>query len=145
MKYKSVQLQPRKYLFRFQIKRLTTFYLNEKACRRGITSGKTSREEVNIFIVWFPSILSEFLKNIFQNKVICRLKRDAVAMCKKGIHKRFAMFTEKHLCWSSFFHKVAGCFPANSAKSLRTNILKNIYESLLLLKLTFQITFIEND
>ena len=43
-----------------------------------------------------------------------------------SIFKNFAKFTGKHLCWSSFFDKVAGCVLAqvslyvNFAKFLRT-------------------------
>ena len=68
-------------------------------------------------------------------------------MCsiKKTVLKNFAIFTEKHLCWS-FFNKSAGlqacnfiekrlhhrCFPVNIAKFLRTPILKNVCKRLLL-------------
>ena len=58
---------------------------------------------------------------------------------KKGVLRNFAKFTEKHLCHSLFFNKVAGlrpatllkkrlwyrCFPVNFAKFLRTPILQN--------------------
>ena len=63
--------------------------------------------------------------------------------CKKGVLKNFAILTWKHLCWSLF----AGlqvcnyikkrlqryCFPVNSAMFLRTHILKNTCEWLLLI------------
>ena len=56
---------------------------------------------------------------------------------KKGVLKNCAKFTGKHLCWSLFFHKVAGlrpaillkkrlqhrCFPVNFAQFLKTPIL----------------------
>ena len=32
--------------------------------------------------------------------------------CKKGVLKNFTNFTEKHLCQSLFFNKVAGLMPA---------------------------------
>ena len=46
--------------------------------------------------------------------------------CKKGVLSKFAKSTEKRLCQSLFFSKVAGlsCFPVNFAKFLRTLILK---------------------
>ena len=57
--------------------------------------------------------------------------------CKKGVLKSFAKFTEKRLCQSLFFNKVAGlryatllkkrlwhrCFPVNFAKFLKTPFL----------------------
>ena len=64
---------------------------------------------------------------------------------KKGVLKKFVNFTEKHLCWSLFLIKLQvwacifikkrlqhWCFPVNFAKFLRTCILKNICERLLL-------------
>ena len=64
---------------------------------------------------------------------------------KEVVLKNFGNFTRKHLCWS-LFNKVAvlqafnfikkrlqhRCFPMKFRKSLRTPILKNIYERLLL-------------
>ena len=47
---------------------------------------------------------------------------------KKSVHKNFANFTEKHLCWSFFLNKTSVKF----AKFLGTPLLKNIYERLLL-------------
>ena len=35
---------------------------------------------------------------------------------KNGIHKDFAKFTGKHLCWSLFFDKVSGLQPATLLK-----------------------------
>ena len=65
---------------------------------------------------------------------------------KKTLLKNFAMFTGKHLCWNLCFNKNAGlqtcnfikkrlqhrCFLDNTAKFLRTAILRNICERLLL-------------
>ena len=65
---------------------------------------------------------------------------------KNAALKNFAIFTEKHLYWSLFFNKVAGLRPAtlfkkrlqhnffsmNIAKFLKTPILKNTREWLLL-------------
>ena len=59
----------------------------------------------------------------------------------KGVLWSFAKFTEKHLCQSLFFNKVAGirpdtlwhrCFPMNFAKFLRTPFLENTSWRLLL-------------
>ena len=47
---------------------------------------------------------------------------------KRGVFKNFAIFTGKHLFWS-LQHRF---FPVKSAKFLRTPILKNICERLLL-------------
>ena len=65
---------------------------------------------------------------------------------KKGILKKFAKLTGKHLCQSLFFKKVKGvrpgtllknrlwhrCFPVNFAKFLRAPVLQNTYGRLLL-------------
>ena len=62
---------------------------------------------------------------------------------KKVVLKNFAIFTEKHLCCSLFLICVKACnfikktlqhrcFPMNIAKFLRTPILRNIWEQLLL-------------
>ena len=65
---------------------------------------------------------------------------------KKGVLKNFAKFTGKHLCQGLFSNKVGGlrpatllkkrlwhgCFPVNFPIFLRTSILKNICERLLL-------------
>ena len=39
--------------------------------------------------------------------------------CKKGVLRNFAKFTEKHLCQSLFFNKVAG-LPPNMQSKHRT-------------------------
>ena len=88
-------------------------------------------------------------ENINDNK-FCVLvwiqKQPPDVFYKKVVLKNFAIFTGKHLCWSFFwielqtwrslnfinkrlYHK---CFPVNIAKILRTPILKNICERLLL-------------
>ena len=53
---------------------------------------------------------------------------------KKAVLKFFAIFIEKTLSWSLFLIELFqhGCFPVNIAKILRTPILKNICERLLL-------------
>ena len=67
--------------------------------------------------------------------------------CRKGVLRHFTKFTEKHLCQSLFFNKVAGlrpttllkrrlqhkCFPVNFQKFLRTFFLTEHLRWLLLL------------
>ena len=48
------------------------------------------------------------------------IQKQPPKFCKKGVLKNFAKFTEKQLCQSLFFNKVASCFPVNFAKFLRT-------------------------
>ena len=48
-------------------------------------------------------------------------KQPLEVFCKKNIFKNFAIFTEKHLCWSLFFNFIKkklqhGCFPVNIVK-----------------------------
>ena len=66
--------------------------------------------------------------------------------CKKGVLRNFAKFTGQHLCQSLYFNKVAGLraatllkqrlwhtyFPVNIAIFVRTPILENSCERLLL-------------
>ena len=65
---------------------------------------------------------------------------------EKAVLKNFVNFTEKHLCWNPYFNKNVGlqgcsyikkrlqrrCFLTNIEKFLRTPILKNICELLIL-------------
>ena len=56
---------------------------------------------------------------------------------KKGVLKSFTIFTGKHLLWTLAFNFIKKtlqhrCFPVNTANFLRTSILKNIWEGLLL-------------
>ena len=37
--------------------------------------------------------------------------------CEKGVHKNFAKFTEKYMCQSLFFNKVAGLIPTTLLKN----------------------------
>ena len=62
-------------------------------------------------------------------------KQPSKVFCKKGVLRKFAKFTGKHLCQSLFFNKVVGlrpaallekrlwyrCFPVNCSKFLRTS------------------------
>ena len=71
---------------------------------------------------------------------------------RKGVLKRLANFTGKHLYWSLFLRDRQACnfikerlrhmyFPVKFAKCLRAPILKNICERLLLLELETRILF----
>ena len=76
-------------------------------------------------------------------------------LLKKGVLKRIANLTGKHLFWSFFFNKAAGLrpttllkkrlqhryFPMKVAKFLRTPILKNICQWLLLDYVWFLLLF----
>ena len=66
-----------------------------------------------------------------------------------GVLKNFVIFTGKHLCWSLFLIKLQAykfiekrlqnwCFPLHVRKFLRTSILKNISERLLVIILLVQ-------
>ena len=93
-------------------------------------------------LVFSVKIVSQKLSS----SVICNQSfRSSHQRCsiKKAVLKNFAIFTRKYLCWSN---KTAGlkvccfikkrlqhrCLPMCFAKILRTSILKNIYERLLL-------------
>ena len=61
---------------------------------------------------------------------LCLLQRQPPDMFyKKGVLNNFTLFTGKHVCW----RLQHACFPVNIAKFLKTPILKNICERLLLL------------
>ena len=73
-------------------------------------------------------------------------KHPSELLCRKGVLRNFAKFTEKHLRQSLSLHKVAGlrsatllkkrlwhkCFSVNFAKFLRTPFLQNTSRRLLL-------------
>ena len=76
------------------------------------------------------SVLNFVREFIPKYLTISRSSRSKV-FYKKGVHRNFAKFTEKHLCQSHFLNKVSGlrpakkrlwhrCFPVNFAKFLRT-------------------------
>ena len=83
-----------------------------------------------------------------------RSSRQAV-FCQKGVLKNFTKLTRKHLCWSLFFHRVAGLrpvtwfrkrlkdgrFPENFAKFLKHIFSQNTSGGCLYLNL-FEILFI---
>ena len=76
--------------------------------------------------LWIEPLLQMMLKQLDLKK---RNKSTHLEVfCKKGALKNFTKFTEKHLCQSRFFNKVAGplkkrlwhrCFSMNFAKFLR--------------------------
>ena len=69
----------------------------------------------------------------------CGQKEPPEVLCKKGVLRNSAKFTEKHLCQSLFFNKVAGLrlryFPVNFAKLLRRTFLQNTSGLLLLCRI----------
>ena len=98
----------------------------------------------------YPGIIKKFLNVLvrwiyFYTFAIFRSNRPEV-FCKKGVLRKFAKFTRKHLCQSLFFNKVAGLrsttllkkrlqhrfFPLNFSKFLRTSFLTEHLRWLLL-------------
>ena len=73
-------------------------------------------------------------------------KQPLEVFCKKGALRNFAKFLRKSLCQNLFFNEVAGlrpatllkkrfwlrCFPVNFANFLKTALLQNTFERLLL-------------
>ena len=87
------------------------------------------------------------LRNFLQDQ-----KQPTEVFCKNDVLKNFTIFTEKRLCWSHLFDKVAEssclqhsrfikkrlqhrCFSVNITNFLKTRIMKNICEELFLKKL----------
>ena len=80
------------------------------------------------------SFAKKFFKEYSIRHMTCSRSSRPEVFCKKGFLKNFANFTEKHLCQSLLFNKVAGLrratllkkrpwhrsFPMNFAKFLRT-------------------------
>ena len=67
----------------------------------------------------------QLLKILSNLKYYCQIIRSSrpELFCKKVVLKNFAKFTEKHLCWSRFYSKVADVRPA----TLRKNKLRHRY------------------
>ena len=104
---------------------------------------------LNTFSLNYFRILKTHRYN-FSSKIFCKYLllmweyRSSRRRCsvKEGVLKDSANFTEKHLCWSLFLIKLQAstlikrlqhrCFPVKFEKFLRTPILKNICERLLL-------------
>ena len=77
-------------------------------------------------------------------KSLSSIDDDYLEAVTGGVLKYFVIFTKKHLCWSIFQIKLQACrvigkrlqhwcFPLHVKKFLRTPILKNIRERLLLI------------
>ena len=70
------------------------------------------------------------------DRLLLVMSRSSDRKCSvsKGVLKNFANFTGKHMCWTLFLKKRLQhrCFPVKFAKLLRTLVLKNTSEQLLL-------------
>ena len=105
---------------------------------------------------WMLLQLTVLTKNFlyhrdFLQSVAKQQKQTPEMFYKKDVLKNFTIFTWKHFSWSFFWKKFAClkacnfikkrlrymCFPVNTAQFLRTPILKNTYERLLLKQLQF--------
>ena len=73
------------------------------------------------FSVLYGTPWRSYLENTFLKKCRSSHPMQKQVYYKKTIVKKLAIFTEKHLCWSSFLTQ-------SIAKSLRAAILKNICE-----------------
>ena len=103
---------------------------------------KAMAQEIWKISILYPKTSKEFYNHI---KVLEKYNEQRV-LYKKTFLNNFAIFTEKNLFWCLFFNKNAGlqvcnfienrlqhrCFLVNIAKFLRTHVLKNICEQLLL-------------
>ena len=75
------------------------------------------------------------IENYSKIRKQCKCPETATrVVLKKDVLKNFTIFIGKHLRWGFFLVKLFQhrCFPVNIAKFLRTLILKNICERLLL-------------
>ena len=74
----------------------------------------------SIFKVYFIKSFAASKTSLVLIKNRCRSSRSQMFF-RIGVLKKFAMFTEKHLCWSLFLIKLQDfrCFPVNIAKLLR--------------------------
>ena len=77
---------------------------------------------------------------IFKLDLMISILQSSYPKCsvENGVLKCFTNFTERHLCWSLFLIKLQDwrpqhrCFPVKFGTFLKTSILKNICEQLLL-------------
>ena len=99
-------------------------------------------------LFWKISVNDYFYHKIFEPlqigvKILKTRSSHQKCSIKEAILKNFAIFTGKRPCWSLFLTKLQTCyfmkrrlhhryFPMDIAKFLRTPILKNIWERLLL-------------
>ena len=105
---------------------------------------RQSRFTVDLFSYWFSLCKKMFevnkkriiiLKLIQQITFYWSIVAEATT---GGVLKNFAVFTGKHLCWNLLLNFIKkrlqqSCFPLDITKFLRTRILKNICEWLLLI------------
>ena len=96
---------------------------------------------VRRYLFWQNSII-----DVWHGPKYSFQKQSPDVFYKKALVKNFAIFQKKTSVWESLFDKASGlspcnfikkrlqhkCFPVKFAKFLRTPILKNIYERLLL-------------
>ena len=86
----------------------------------------------------------EIMTKLSRLKSVSSIDNDYLEAVTGGVLKNFVIFTVKHLCWSLFLIKLQAykfiekrlqnwCFPLHVRKFLRTSILKNISEGLLLI------------
>ena len=87
------------------------------------------------FFAWQVSLFDGFSNQWIILRHANRRSRSQMFF-KKGVHKNFANFRQKHMCWSLFLNKVARlracscikkrfqyrCFPVKFAKFLRTRL-----------------------
>ena len=92
---------------------------------------------------------TEITTKLSRLKSVSNIDDDYLEAATGGVLKNFVIFTGKHLCWSLFLIKLQACkfiekrlqhwcFPLHVRKFLRTPILKNISERLLLIILLVQ-------
>ena len=115
----------------------------KKNCRPRPRSILLKRSPLQIFYQKFirTAILSKSLRAGVAVYLEDLQKQPPQVFYKKAVLKNFALFTGKNLCWSLILLKTFRptilliryrCFPVNISKFLRTSILKNIHERLLL-------------
>ena len=86
----------------------------------------------------------EITTKLSRLKSVSSIDNDYLEAVTGGVLKNFVIFTGKHLCWSLFLIKLQACkfiekrlqhwcFPLHVKKFLRTSILRNIREQLLLI------------
>ena len=87
---------------------------------------------------------TEITTKLSRLKSVSNIDDDYLEAATGGVLKNFVIFTGKDLCWSIFLIKLQACkfiekrlrhwcFPLHVGKFLKTPILKNISERLLLL------------
>ena len=91
----------------------------------------TNQIYFQIYVIKTKIVCMNLQKFQWQNLNKCQLEAVTGVFCKKGVLKNLANFLGIYVSWSFFQHR---CFPVKFAKFLRTAILKNICERLLLVK-----------